>query len=671
MSNSFRPGEAQRDWICCKIFTQDFIHMSPQPSRTGKLLNEVVGDNLVFVANEQSSLTISTVPMTQLWAQARAAKARLAHGGLEIGGLLVGPRFHGGGVVVTEIVPLPIEYRYGPSFRMSGPDLAAIAPAIESVERDPSKAVLGFYRSRTRGDETLRSSDHEILAAIQQAHASFADDFLYCLVLAPKSQLEAIACVAMRTETGWEEMPAFLWRSDPLFIIPSHQPGPSQPAPSHSSLSHPSGALPFPRHSRSHEPRSQEPIFHTHGPVAVERHIPVDLPIAVELPLQEPAQPMDRPQSKAGGGFLRAAIGVLVGAGLVGGAGMWVLKRQPQTLLSVRTEPAAARTHLGFSATEDGKVWKLSWDRAAMDALNPVGAQLSIEDGGYRTDIALTPPDLASGVMFYTPNTADLTFALRVDRGGPASVEEHVRVLKGPVVAANAANQFYQPAAGQATASVRPAAAPAAVSPAQSSPVPPAAQPVSLAVTKTETSTQADANREVRFFQAPPRRPSAAAPTAIPEPPSELASIGPSVRPPAGVLALLVPPPAAPGRGSVAPPATPPAAPPARPASPSGTTVPPAPAPVPTPHLSNYVGPKPTQQVRPQTPPNSPEGARVQVTVDIDAHGRVTKVTPVGLDSINAPLMNAAAHAAAFWLFEPARLNGTAVASQMNLIFRF
>jgi hypothetical protein len=63
--------------------------------------------------------------------------------------------------------------------------------------------------------------------------------------------------------------------------------------------------------------------------------------------------------------------------------------------------------------------------------------------------------------------------------------------------------------------------------------------------------------------------------------------------------------------------------------------------------------------------------SQVQVLVEIDATGRVTMATPVGWNSTNAPLMSLAVRAASAWVFEPAKLNGHGVPSEMNLIFRF
>ena len=45
----------------------------------------------------------------------------------------------------------------------------------------------------------------------------------------------------------------------------------------------------------------------------------------------------------------------------------------------------------------------------------------------------LSRAELASGLLYYTPQSSDLSFSLRVDRGG-ADLEEHVRVLEAPPV---------------------------------------------------------------------------------------------------------------------------------------------------------------------------------------------------------------------------------------------
>lgn len=71
--------------------------------------------------------------------------------GAEVGA--VGPKSLKSGVGVDEIIPLSIEYKHGPYFRMSASDLAKLAVSVESVQADPFNAIVGFYRSQRRGND--------------------------------------------------------------------------------------------------------------------------------------------------------------------------------------------------------------------------------------------------------------------------------------------------------------------------------------------------------------------------------------------------------------------------------------------------------------------------------------------------------------------------------------
>ena len=377
--------------------------MSPQTSRADKS-----GDDLVF-GDGPRSLAVPKRLMAQIWAQVYQGMRTLAHGGLEVGGLLVGPKADAGRVV-DGIITLPIEYRHGPSFQMSSSDLDNVVLAIESVQGDPLKTVVGLYRSRTRGDGTLRESDYEILDAIERAHLSFALDFRCCFVLAPISETVALACIALRSGDGWGEMPPFTLGPD-LFSI--------------GSLQSSTGLPQIPR-----SPARESRLIDSR----------VSFPSAVEPVHDESMQPRRAPSLAVGGGSVwrariwlyAAACLVLVGG--VAGAYLWTIKKQPQATGSVRTQIDASRALLGFSATLQGSVWKLAWDRAAMAALNPIAAVLSIEDGGYSQEVQIAPADLTTGTIFYSPQNSNLTFRLRIDRGRER-IEEQVRVLGAPPIA--------------------------------------------------------------------------------------------------------------------------------------------------------------------------------------------------------------------------------------------
>ncbi len=409
--------------------------MSPKPSRITPFPVEASGvaEELVFGEEGRPSLVIPKALIAQIWAQVTEGTRMLSRGGgLEVGGLLVGPKVRGGKVAIDEIIPVAIEYEHGPSFQMSTADLERIGPAVEAVQDDPSKVVVGVYRSRTRGDGTLRESDLELFDAIQHAHTSYDADFRTCFVLAPVAESTALVCIAVRYGGGWHEMQPFTLRSNPLAII-------AMP---------PSNALlPIVRNANSEESTTPAVVTTTSAIQPISAMKPIvehrEHRIAERRPPEPRISEQDPIESQSTAAdiaeFVEAWVRAVPPRGwLYAGAAVLVLilglflyrgfKKPAAPLTRVET---ASNTHLGFSATREGPVWRLSWDRAAMDALNPVGAVLSIEDGGYDQQVPLAPPDLASGTLFYTPQSSDLTFRLRIDRGG-SHIEEDVRVLEAP-----------------------------------------------------------------------------------------------------------------------------------------------------------------------------------------------------------------------------------------------
>jgi hypothetical protein len=667
--------------------TERRFRMSPKPSRITPFPLEASGvaEELVFGEEGRPSLVIPKALIAQIWAQVSEGTRMLSRGGgLEVGGLLVGPKVRGGKVTIDEIVPVAIEYEHGPSFQMSSSDLERIGPAVESVQDDQSKVVVGFYRSRTRGDGTLRESDLEIFDAIQRAHSSYDADFRTCFVLAPVAESTALACIAVRYGGGWHEMQPFTLRSNPLAIIA--MPPANALLPIVKNFHSDDSALP-PALSNSAmqavgEIRTAERRLTEHR--MTERRLP-------EPRVMEQQPPDDGPEVAPLVAWVRGLppkVWLVAASLMVLIAGLLVYRgfQKPAEPVSTRVE-ATANTHLGFSATREGPVWKLSWDRAAMDALNPIGAVLSIEDGGYDQQVPLAPPDLASGTLFYTPQSSDLTFKLRIDRGG-SHIEEDVRVLEAPKLGSKPVERAPQaspsePAKAPPTArnepptKATPPVAPATTPPrkftppspsqtaAVSAPEAPSPPPAMVLAVPVPPAIVQRANLDVAAAPAQPPPPAATSPT---PPAAPRTTTGTTTTPVTATAVTPTPTPqvnpnnttaASTAKGPV--PSTTPAA----------ATKGPAPA-APAPTKANYVGPKPIQQVRPQAPPNTASGvSQVQVLVEIDSSGKVTQATPVGWNSTNAPLMSLAVRAASSWVFEPAKLNGHGVPSEMNLIFRF
>jgi hypothetical protein len=276
----------------------------------------------------------------------------------------------------------------------------------------------------------------------------------------------------------------------------------------------------------------------------------------------------------------------------------------------------------GFSANRDGAAWKLTWDSAAVEALKPSGATLSIQDGAGEQDITLSAADLSSGTVYYTPNSSDLAFEFEVRRGSATVAEERVRVVEIKQVAV---------------------AAPA--------------NPVRQTAPAIMSAPNGGSNSGAARVFIPPKSSSRHV---------ESAPILAEAAPLAGAS---VPEPSPLAPGFKAPPAPAPVAPATQP---QAQSAPPAVAAAASATLYNYVAPRAIKQVQPSVEFGGRRNGmiQVQVLVAIDAKGKVVKVTPVG-PIADVRLVAAATKSAQFWEFEPARLNGQAIASEMTLIFRF
>ena len=340
---------------------------------------------------------------------------------------------------------------------------------------------------------------------------------------------------------------------------------------------------------------------------------------------------------------LRRTTTILFSVGLLAiiGAGieyLW-LSRRP-VIAQATTQPeshAAIRT--GFSASRDGPAWKLTWDRSAVDAIKPTGAILAIQDGASQQDIPLTMADLASGTIYYSPKTGELAFWLQLQRDGIRLAEERVRVLDGIKPVSNQVDS--QPAYPQ----------PALVK---------INQPQSPISPVDELSKAQPKSAPARLFVPPRSRVSATQSSPILADAEPITTLAIPLSPPAQVSSQFTTatPPPPPANAGVEP------------------QVAPVPAPTSAPAAStspqfDYVAPRPTRQVQPQLPPGlGPGPAQVAVKVSINAKGKVTKIDLIN-SSANPLLMIEASKAAGLWEFQPARLNGQPVASEMNVIFRF
>ena len=114
-------------------------------------------------------------------------------------------------------------------------------------------------------------------------------------------------------------------------------------------------------------------------------------------------------------------------------------------LQSARLAVPAPFVPLGLASDRSGAEWKLTWNPSAVPLAHATSAELLIEDGNRETQILLSPAQIRSGSIVYSPFTADLCFRLRAYDGERRSVPETLRVLDSqpPFEAANTPQAGY------------------------------------------------------------------------------------------------------------------------------------------------------------------------------------------------------------------------------------
>ncbi|HJT89404.1 MAG TPA: hypothetical protein VJ732_16160 [Bryobacteraceae bacterium] len=293
---------------------------------------------------------------------------------------------------------------------------------------------------------------------------------------------------------------------------------------------------------------------------------------------------------------------------------------QSLALAQPAVETAPAKSTLALNAERRGGDLMLSWNRGSPAILNAVTGILFIQAGTSTRDLVLTPDQLRSGSVLYTPTADQVEIRLEVVGSGQRVTNDSVIVLlpqkpqSQPVV-------MSQPA---------PASAPAPEISQPPGPAVPANQKAAPARTFSLPRTAGGA-RPPRIDEAPPSLPFGAGPAAT----AALPLGAPSVPPPPASA----PPPSA-----------------------AGTT---AAAPQP---------PVPLRQVIPRFPPGLKnvvlQATTVEVTVSVSAEGKVIKAVP-GPGKANVLLVQAAVQAARFWTFRPARVDNRAVPAEVVLKFNF
>ena len=81
---------------------------------------------------------------------ARQDVAAIPRQSVEVGGILIGNRHEARAIItIDSLVPVPIEYAFGPSYRISDNDKQAFKAAAAGIRKTQRGAIIGHYRSHT------------------------------------------------------------------------------------------------------------------------------------------------------------------------------------------------------------------------------------------------------------------------------------------------------------------------------------------------------------------------------------------------------------------------------------------------------------------------------------------------------------------------------------------
>jgi proteasome lid subunit RPN8/RPN11 len=299
---------------------------------------------------------------------------RLAHGGVEIGGVLFGVR-EPDAVKVLAHRELVSEYVYGPSFTLSENDRRALEELLVSPNTDSHLAGMqpvGWYQSHTRS-EILLSEDE-----LQFYQRYFPENWQIGLLLRPH-------------------------RFDPVRAGFFHREpdGSVQAASSRREFEiEPASSRPVPRLSEDRPAAERQP-----QPAAVSPAPPAISP----APQAVSRSPRRRWAWSVG------AIAVALAAAL-----LWNVRSRPLSDLSLR-------------ALDVGGQLRIDWNHSARVIQQGQSGAIEIEDGSFRAHNELSQEDLRSGSVTYLRTTGHVQVSLLV-RGADQGTQTEIIRFSGPPV---------------------------------------------------------------------------------------------------------------------------------------------------------------------------------------------------------------------------------------------
>jgi hypothetical protein len=311
--------------------------------------------------------------------------------GAEAGGLLCGAIVDSGPaslVRIDSVIPVPVEHRFGPAYRLSEIDKPNFQKAIHDWA---PLGIIGWYRSQTRQGEAPDAEDRAVTAEFFPARQSA---FLICY---PDANLNVPGKLCIWAEGHEEEFTRIELGRHSLLDQALQASEISEPA--------------FPEPLRTPEPKENPALPIT--AVAAPIMSPATSPAPPSLPSSPPTTRNGRIAL-----FLTLALAISFGAYLVHA------RLQPGSQRVAAVRPAG----LGMRVDRQGGSLLVSWNRQAPEILQASGANFKIVSGDRSRTLALSPHELRTGSLLYTLSAEDIRMELSVS-GPVGDFAESVRVV--------------------------------------------------------------------------------------------------------------------------------------------------------------------------------------------------------------------------------------------------
>jgi TonB family protein len=337
-----------------------------------------------------------------------AAFYGLPHGGLEIGGILLGS-YSADRITITGSQPLQCEHAFGPTFRLTASDHGRLSAAIEGAQA-AGQTVVGWFLSHTRTGICLSEADLEI------HNRHFKEPWQVALVLKPATWKPTMCGFFFREADGsihsTESYEEFELEGQP-------------PEDRHARVSSPEldwqdlsvAAVPEsrrrPREDEEHSQAPQESIavLPPMDESQARREHAIVSPNGDGLPQWEIAGRAAQERKSAGRHFHWVLM--LAGAVIVLALGVTYafLSRSAPEVQATGQQTASNRA-FGFRIESRGAELVLRWDPNATDLLGATAGLLSIKDGSTQKEVGLNLEQLRSGTYLVTPESDHMEIQL-------------------------------------------------------------------------------------------------------------------------------------------------------------------------------------------------------------------------------------------------------------------